>query len=86
MSPPFVTNFFLGKYRYEEKRWIGKNTPKSRAKSGEMNRNVNVVEVGSDSPRKARSLSLEEEILTKHATRTATPITKSRGVIFNIVQ
>lgn len=51
-----------------------------------MNINVNVVGVGSDSPRKARSLSLEEEILTKHATRTATPIAKSRGVIFNIVQ
>ncbi|EXC19954.1 putative ADP-ribosylation factor GTPase-activating protein AGD15 [Morus notabilis] len=72
--------------KYEEKRWIGKNTSSActemTAKSSEINRNVNLVGVvgSGGSPRKTRSLSLEEEILTKHVVpRTASPITKTRG-------
>ncbi|PON68273.1 Arf GTPase activating protein [Trema orientale] len=66
--------------KYEEKRWIDqKSTMKATAEPGEIDCNLNLVGVRNHSPRKIRRFSLEEEILTKHTTRPASSIAKSRG-------
>ncbi|KAM6571235.1 hypothetical protein CsatA_015315 [Cannabis sativa] len=62
--------------KYEGKIWTKKRSTKAIAESGESQSNLNLV---TDSPRKVRSLSLEEQILTKHTTQPVFAMAKPRA-------
>lgn len=72
-------------YRYEERKWVQKGATQPTTKAVQINNNVSKFLEGLKRgiPRKTRTLSLEEEILTKHIAQIAPPPTvgRSRGVM-----
>ncbi|XP_059453920.1 probable ADP-ribosylation factor GTPase-activating protein AGD15 isoform X1 [Corylus avellana] len=73
--------------KYEEKKWVAKNATQPTPKPGEMSSNLDkFLEGGAKSgigiPKKTRSLSLEEEVLTNHLAQVPHPVTRARGVEF----
>ncbi|KAH9724890.1 putative ADP-ribosylation factor GTPase-activating protein AGD15 [Citrus sinensis] len=71
--------------KYEERKWVQKGATQPTTKAVQINNNVSKFLEGLKRgiPRKTRTLSLEEEILTKHIAQIAPPPTvgRSRGVM-----
>lgn len=74
--------------KYEERKWVRKGATQPTIKTAQTNDNVNKFLEGLKRgiPRKTRTLSLEEEILTKHIAQIAPPPTvgRSRGGSFDM--
>ncbi|KAJ4713665.1 Arf GTPase activating protein [Melia azedarach] len=72
--------------KYEDKRWVRKGATQTTPKTIETNRNADELVQGVKSGilRKTRTLSLEEEILTKHIAKiNPSPAIRPRGASFD---
>lgn len=83
MPPNYDRNVIerLIRAKYEEKRWIPKNTTHSIPKPAERSFINNSLEgvAKTGLPNRTRKFSLDEEILTKHMIQIAPPVARTRG-------
>ncbi|KAJ7970181.1 ADP-ribosylation factor GTPase-activating protein [Quillaja saponaria] len=73
--------------KYVQKRWVRKGAIQPTASPGEMSSNLNKTpDSGGKSriPKKTRSFSLDEEILTSHIVHVIPPVSRTRGASFDM--